>query len=395
MKYALLLVCLMCCACRGESDGERGVATDVSPAVAARPLTEKIDVPMKAPDVLANMAQTHANIEVESDEDASLNFSVALPKSWIQRKAPASFRQALFRARALATFAPEPQNGRAVAVVASVASITHEIPLDVWSRATFEHEGFQIVDAHWFPGPNGLFFDITGRRTEPTGEIVRRSSVRQDGARLFLLTAISPIDQWDEVKNNIWAAHVTFELLKARGGTAEERRTIIARDPGFRVEYPESWEAEVGKSRDRGVSGVHIRLPTPDNTDLVAYLFVRAAAAADGGVDALVEKALQVAAKAAVHVQAKPVRLSDEEDPRSLAVEGWLGGYSVPARMGTADIILKLGFVRREGLDFTFLLCSPQPSVDLLNALRAQRTLEIARASLELPIGGKGRGKSN
>ena len=387
MKHALLLVCLLCCACR--DDGERGVATDVSPAVAARPLTAKIDIPNKAPDVLANMAQTHANVDVESDEDPSLNFNLALPKSWVQRKAPASFRQALFPARALATFAPEPKNGGAVAVVAAVAPITHEIPLDVWSRATFEQEGYQIVDAHWFPGPNGLFFDITGRRTEPNGEIVRRSSVRQDGARLFLLNAISPIDQWDEVKGNIWAAHVTFELLNARGGTVEERRTIIARDPAFRVEYPESWEGEVGKSRDRGVSGVHLRLPTPDNTDLAAYLFVRAAAAADGGVDALVERTIQIAAKSGVSAQAKPVRLSDEEDPRSIAVEGWLGGYSVPARMGTADIILKVGFVRREGLDFTFLLCSPQPSADLLSALRAQRALEIARASLELPIKAK------
>ncbi|HTU60229.1 MAG TPA: hypothetical protein VMF89_17385 [Polyangiales bacterium] len=387
MKHALWLLALMCCACR--DDGERGVATDVSTAVAARPLTDKIDIPDKAPDVLANMAQTHANVELESDEDASLNFSVALPKSWIQRKAPANFRQALFPARALATFAPEPKNGGAVAVVAAVAPITHEIPLDAWSRATFEQEGYKIVDAHWFPGPSGLFFDITGRRTEPNGEIVRRSSVRQDGARLFMLNAISPIDQWDEVKGNIWAAHMTFELLKARGGTAEERRKIVARDPGFRIEYPESWEAEVGKARDRGVSGVHLRLPTPDNTDLAAYLFVRAAAAADGGVDALLEKALQVAAKSGLSAQAKPVWLTDEEDPRSIAVEGYLGGYSVPARMGTGDIILKLGFVRREGLDFMFVLCSPKPSVDLLNALRAQRTLEIARASLELPLKGK------
>ena len=67
-------------------------------------------------------------------------------------------------------------------------------------------------------------------------------------------------------------------------------------------------------------------------------------------------------------------------------MEGWIGGYSVPAHMGDADVTLKLGFLRRGDLNFTFLLCSPKATTNLLSALRAQRTLEIVRASLQLPI---------
>jgi hypothetical protein len=112
---------------------------------------------------------------------------------------------------------------------------------------------------------------------------------------------------------------------------------------------------------------------------------VRAEAAAESGSAALLEQALKIASKSGVTPQGQPQPLTEAEDPRTAAVEGWIGGYSVPAHMGNADVTLKLGFVRRGDLNFTFVLCSPKSTTDLLSALRAQRTLEIVRARLELP----------
>ena len=81
-------------------------------------------------------------------------------------------------------------------------------------------------------------------------------------------------------------------------------------------------------------------------------------------------------------------RLTEDDDPRSMVVAGWLGGFVGNGRTsgstGSGDATARVGFVRRDSYLATFLVLSPTVHDDTMVALRAQRAFEIARATLRV-----------
>lgn len=347
-----------------------------------------LDIPQQAPHVLATLEQTHVVLEVTPNEDARLAYNLAVPRDWAYSEEFGPVPSGLFKTAGLGFFAGSAEPGAPVIAV-TVTPVPFEVPIDAWIRLSLATEGWQIVAAGWFPGPNGLFFDITGQRLVDDQLEVRRTSVRVDGSRIFSVNTFCERKHWDAAKEIFWAAHVTFKLL---GGGAQTRMELWAKAeasaPDFELAHPATWSAEPAaadsEEGDGDVSGLHVRLLDAQGKTLLAYLQVKAVRSAAGQLQlaALHEKSLAQLRRGGVVPLPGEQPLSADEDPRALGVEGWLGGFSGRARMGDSEVATRLGYVQRAELSFSFALLSPLMADDPLTALRAQRVFEIARATL-------------
>lgn len=131
-----------------------------------------------------------------------------------------------------------------------------------------------------------------------------------------------------------------------------------------------------------------LRLIGAKGQTLLAYLQVRAQRTAgeskSPALQGLKTDSLGRLGRAGVTL-AGPVRpLSEKDDPRAAAAEGWLGGFAATGRWGAADVDTRIGFVERPGVTFSFMLISPLMRDDSVVAMRALRALEIARSTVRL-----------
>jgi len=348
-----------------------------------------LDIPVTAPSVLAAIQETHVNLKVTPNDNDLLAYSLAIPKPWAYSRQFGPVATGLLETQGLGFFAASAEAG-APLIAVTVTPIPFEIALHTWARLAMADDGWTVVSARYLPGPYGLLFDVTGTRLAGEVEEVRRTTARVDGGNVFCVNAMCARSRWDAAKEIFWAAHVTFELL---GGAREDRMepwlAATTEGPAFRLAYPRSWLAEpLAGPAGQEVSAVYLRLVDAEGKTLLAYLRVQAARAAGGqpapSLEELRESALSQVASAGV-APAGPLRpLSEEEDPRALAVEGWLGGFAGEARMGESDVALRLGFVRLGEVTFSLSLLSPLTGDDRLAALRAERAFEIERFTLEL-----------
>jgi hypothetical protein len=316
-------------------------------------------------------------------------YSLAVPKAWAYSKEFGPVPSGPFATQGIGFFAGSAQPGFPLIAV-TVTPIPFEIPIDTWVRANFVAEGWQIRSAKWFPGALGLFFDIVGTRVFQDVLEVRRTSVRVDGSHIFALNCFCSLERWEAAKELFWAAHCTFKLEKGTGLTRMEPWLAAAADeePAFSLAYPRSWSVEPVASPPEGVSGLDVRLLDVKGEVLLAYLQVKAERRASGTpppkLDARLAEAQGKLAGSGVTSTSPPRPLTEDEDPRSIAVKGWLGGFIGAGRLGDAEIVIRLGFLERAGVDVTFLVLSPTPSDDALIALRAERIFQIARATFAL-----------
>jgi len=295
----------------------------------------------------------------------------------------------LFQTSGLGFFAGSAEADAPVIAV-TVTAVAFEVPVDAWLRMSLASEGWQIVSARWFPGPNGLFFEATGLRGEGERQQVRRSSVRADGNLIFSVNCLCGRRHWDAAKEIFWTAHVTFELLGSTGTTRMELwAKAAASAPNFSLAHPMSWSAEAAPAEPSGdhVSALHVRLADAKGEVLLAYLQVKASedsVKTSADLPALSAASATQLRRAGVIPVPGERELSDDDDPRALGVEGWLGGFAGQARMGGAVVSSRFGYLQRDNVTFSLALLNPTPADDSLTSLRALRVFEIARATLRL-----------
>lgn len=348
---------------------------------------QPLDIPDQAPHVLALMEHTHAVLEVTPNDDPRLAYNLAVPKTWAYSGELGPVPSGLFQTSGLGFFAGSADPGAPVIAV-TVTPVPFEIPIDAWIRISLATEGWQIVRAQWFPGPNGLFFDVTGQRVAGDVVEIRRTSVRVDGSRIISVNCFCQRKYWDAAKEIFWTAHVTFKLLGAAGQTRMEVWAKAgATTPDFTLAHPATWSAEAAppEPSPEGVSAIHLRLVDAKAETLLAYLQVKAVAGSSktaADLEPLHQASLAQLRTSGVTPLQPGQPLSEADDPRSMAVEGWLGGFEGRAHMGQSDVSTRLGYVQRGNVTFSFALLSPLPTDDPLTALRAQRAFEIARATL-------------
>ena len=347
---------------------------------------QPLDIPFTAPEVLAHMEETHVRFKATPEHNPQFVYSLALPKGWAYSREFGPVTGDPFMPQGLGFFTGSFQPDAAVVAV-TVTPMLFEIPIDTWIRTSFEAEGWQVLSATWFPGALGLFFDIVGTRVLNDVPEVRRTSVRVEGGNILAVNCLCGRKNWDAAKEIFWTAHLTFKLERGTGMTRMEPWVPVrsGHPPAFEMAHPVSWTAEPVESPPEDVSAVDVRLLDVKGEVLLAYLQARAERRAEGAavppVEARLADAMDRLKKAGFEVTSLPRRLTEDEDPRAAAVDGWLGGFVGQGRMGTSDVVTRVGFIDRDGVAVTFSSMSPVPSDDPLAALRAERAFQIARST--------------
>jgi hypothetical protein len=346
-----------------------------------------LDIPYLAPDTLADMPHTHARVLVTPNGDPTLRFDLALPKDFAHAGQMGPVPDGLFVNRGLCLFTNSDEPG-APMIAVTVTTLPFELPADEWTRIAMNADRWSVVSGRWFPGPNSLFYDLTGVRTVDDVELVRRTSARLDGNRLVFVNTMCARTYWDQNKQDFWTAHVTFALLGGLDSTQIEPWLQAATTaPDFETAYPRSWSHEAAESAPDTMSALHFRLTDVEQTRLLAYLLVRAQrkqTPEQATLPWLLSDTLAMLEKSGLVLAAEPQPIAEEADPRSLGVEGWLGGFQGQGRVGEAELTVRLGFIARADVVFELALYSPRREDDLITALRAQRAFEIVRAELTL-----------
>jgi len=348
---------------------------------------DAIDIPIAAPIVLATMDETHVVLELTPESDPRLAYNLAVPREWGYSSEFGPVAHGLLHAQGIG-FIARSMDPQAPVIAITSTPVPFEVPIDAWARQSFAAEGWQVVRAQWFPGPSGLFYDVTATRVVDDVPEVRRSSLRNLGSDIITVNCFCGLDWWEGAKEVFWVAHVTFKLLATRQTRMEAwAEAATSRGPRFVLEYPLSWWDEEAEGEDPNVSGIHLRLVDAKQETLLAYVQAKLAqrgpgAAAD--LDQLQASATSHLARAGVRLGGPLRPLSEGDDPRGAAVKGWLGGFQGEGQLGTSDVWLRIGFIDRDGHDASFLMISPLLLDDPLTALRAQRAFEIARATFTL-----------
>jgi hypothetical protein len=352
------------------------------------PAMPPLDVPQSAPFLQATLEHSHVRAVINASEDGAFDYDIVAPKAWAFSSSFGPVADSLLAARGLGFFAGGAEPGSPVIAV-TVTTVPFEIPIDAWARASFIHEGWQIASAFWFPGANGLYFDITGVREVDDVAEVRRSTVRARGNDLFSVNCLCARKHWDLVKETFWVAHSTFAVAKPAAGPMEPCVEVSGHNPDFTVAHPHSWISEPVEAPPAGVSALDIRLLDADAEELLAYIQVKAVqrdeGAAELSFEERIEHALVNLERSGFAPDAASQRpLTEDDDPRSIAVDGWRGGISLAGQIAGGEVDVRLGFVDRGNVAVTFALLSPPLQHNALVALRALRVFEIARATLEV-----------
>jgi hypothetical protein len=332
---------------------------------------------------LASFQETHINAEIEPSGAEHLTYRVAVPKTWPFSTSFGPTPTGMLETRGLGFFAAA--NLPTAGVIATTATnVPYEIPLDAWGRVVFAHEGYEIVEGGWFPGPTGLFYDITGVRTINGMLEVRRSAVRVQGNEIICLNCMCSREEWDFAKEVFWIAMVTFELADSKPTRMEPWLRAATDDPAFELAHPASWVSQPVEDSPEHVSAVDVRLAGEDEK-LLGYLQVRAErlqnepAPSPTQLDASAMVRLKKSGFVPTE-EAKP--LTEDNDPRALSVKGWVGGFTGDGTFMGGDITTRRGFMERKGIVYSFAMLSPRTANNPLVALRTLRVFEIARATI-------------
>jgi hypothetical protein len=350
------------------------------------PAFPPLDIPQAAPFLQATLEHSHVRASVHPSEDGSLDYDLAVPKSWAFSNKFGPAPTGPLVARALGFFAGGGEPGSPV-IATTVTTVPFEIPIDAWARVSFANDGWNVVSAFWFPGANGLYFDITGTRDIDDAPEVRRSTVRVRGSDIFSLNCMCARKHWDHVKEVFWVAHSTFALAKPSDDPMEPCLEVSGHNPDFKIAQPNSWISEPVESPPEGVSALDIRLLDANAVELLGYVQVKAVRRADGApepsLDDRTQHALVNLARSGFTPDKDSQRpLTPEDDARSIAVEGWRGGVMLTGKIAGGDVSVRLGFIDRGNVSVTFSLLSPPVQANPLIALRTLRVWEIARATL-------------
>jgi hypothetical protein len=356
----------------------------------AEPERAPLDIPYAAPTLGDVIEKFFANLQVTPNDDPALAYRLGVPAQWAFSRHLGPVVEELLIPEGLGFFAGSPEPGSPVVAV-TVTRFPFEIPIDVWVKQALAQQGYTLVAGRYFPGPNSIFFDATATRGSGDAEEVLRTTAHADGGRVFSVNTMCARRHWDAAKEIFWVAHVSFKLLNGTGSSQlEPWKEVYTTDPNFGIAYPFSWSAEAVKSSWSGVSEIEVRLLDGAGKVVLGYVQVRALRDSEQSkqlpLERLRDENIARLRKSFGYVPSRPFEaLTEQDDPRGEAVEGWLGGFAGEEKSGDSDVAIRLGFLRRGGNTFCLSALSAPVRDDTLAAFRTQRAFEIARDSLGVP----------
>jgi hypothetical protein len=350
-----------------------------------------IDSPQHMRATEQQLLESHVRARVAPAGLAHLAYELAVPKAWASAAEFGPTPSGPLATRGIGFFASANLDG-APTIALTATPVPYEVPIDAWARWLFACEGWTTLQSVWFPGPAGSFYDIAATCIRDDLEYVRRSAVWVVGSDIIMVNCQCALDHWVHAKDDFWTALITFEPA-AKGATRMEPWVRVrAGEPGFELAHPASWLHEPVEPHDAGVSAIDLKLPDADGGELSAYLQVRARRLSGAPLQPLAALDARTWARleaSGVTAVGSSTQLTTDDDPRSIAIDGWLGGFHGHARMLGTTIEALRGYVVRGDTVFTLLALSPLLQANPLASLRARRVWEIARASLADSIPGR------
>jgi len=316
-----------------------------------------------------------------------------VPKGWLFSQTQGRQRAQPFEATELSvTTRDSAPNSPSITV--AVRDVPFEVPVDALTTRALTEDGWTIERARWVSAGGASYFDVTAVKALGGLEWVRRTTARAAAGRVFEVNALGKRGDWDAVKEIFWAAGAQFEVQKDAGQTRMEGwRRYEGQAPAFALAYPESWQPEVVPAPATDTAAVNLRLMDPLGKVLLGYLQIQAQVPVTDDSHAFegqLDRALEKIRRQDILPIETPRRLSEAEDPRALAVPGWLGTFVADVQTpdgGSAQ--LRLGFLDQPDAQFQIIGISPTLEDDPIAALRGQRAFEIARQTLQgAPSGG-------
>jgi hypothetical protein len=384
-----LAVWLALTGCKGDPEPSASVNLPLSPG-AASAAAGPLDIPELKSELVADLDKTSVLVDVDSPLPA-LSHRLMAPKGWSAQRIDSEGTGRPFEARTASVIVRD-ASPDAPSVTVAVREAPFEVPVDGLLRHVFAGEGWAVERASWVPGEAGLHFDVTGVKAKDGVPWVRRTTARAAGGRIFEVDSLSKRSDWDANKTPFLIAGATFELHEGADQTRlEPWQRVEAKSPGFELAYPKSWQAEAAPSSAKNVSAVNLRLLGAKDEVLLGYLQVRVERAPDktsSPIGDRLAKAVEKLEHQNVVLEGQPRRLTEDEDPRAIVVNGWLGTFVAPAKMpdgSAADV--RFGFLERHPIRLQVVKISPTLADDPIAALRAQRAFEIARQTFDV-LGG-------
>lgn len=347
-----------------------------------------IDLPQHIHATEAELLRTHVRARVAPAGLAHLAYELALPKTWASASEFGPTPSGPLETRGIGFFANAGADG-APTIAVTATPVPYEVPLDAWARWLFECEGWTVLKGAWFAGPAGVFYDVAGTCVRDDVEYVRRSGVSVVGSDIIMVNCQCARAHWELTKDDFWTALITFEPA-VKGESRMEpwvrAHTGHTEAPSFELAHPGTWLHEPVAQHEAGVSAIDIRLPDADGGSLLAYLQVRARRLSGAPLPPLAaldaSTLARLGASGVVATEASTQPLMPRDDPRSIAIDGWLGGFVGHAQMHGTTVEALRGYVVRAETVFTFLALSPLLPAHPLAWLRTRRAWEIARATL-------------
>jgi hypothetical protein len=325
---------------------------------------------------LSGLEATHNLVNITPSEQEPLSYSLILPKGWVTEEDLGQQNDGIGRLVKIGLFADK-VGPDATVVQVYFSRIPFEIDVRDWLEDKAAEFGTELVYCQNLQFECGPVVDAGGLYGPVSNRQVVRIVAHADGARVFLVSVMTPLFRYEAERNNVAIATNSFKLLQPSGSAQlEQWLDSGGGKPAFHVAYPASWSSRPIKKPIPGKSGVDIIL-TRDN-ELAGYLRVKAMDLAVGGEISTAE-ALRVAGE---ELEEGGVVVTSawkgDQNPGVQSVEGPLSAYLASGRLFDKPVELRFGLLERGGLVFALSSISVEKAGNPVLWMRSKRAYEIA-----------------
>lgn len=329
---------------------------------------------------LQGLSETHQLVRFTPNNDASLAFSLVLPKNWAVVKDLGPQPVGVGDLTKIGLFTETPLGPSAANLQVFVSRVPFEINLRDWIDYQAEKFGTRIVSAGEYQFALGKVVDAGGLYGPPGAQQVVRLVAHSDSGRILTVVAAVAEPRYGALQKDIAIAVTSFKLLTPSGSESLEPwlKTTVS-NPDFSVGHPASWIARQVQKRLPGKSGLDIVLMK--DQQMMAYLRVKAMmeeVAAKDSTGSKLRTANEEIAEAGIKLTAE---WKKDADPGVNAISEVSGALIAEGSLNASPVELRFALAHRGRLWFAVTSVSVVKTIDRILWMRSKRAYEIALAT--------------
>lgn len=184
------------------------------------------------------MQTTHDVVRINTRPDVTLDYTIAIPKTWTIGN-PVGSPCGPFAREVLGYFA-ESSHPRAAKLIVNLTRLAWDVSPLEWMRYNFERTGCKVAVARRLEGEFEGRVEVAGFVEHEHRPYVRRTVSMLDAARLITVEAIVLLSQWPPHHDALWGSLCRFDLEKPTKRAQVESWTVYEMD-GLSFSCPATW----------------------------------------------------------------------------------------------------------------------------------------------------------